>query len=61
MYIHVRVHDAVFTGHLEQGIVGWDEDQAGLHLAFLMSSHIGTVVNVLEAGNMGMPQLSLLH
>jgi hypothetical protein len=41
--------------------VGWDEDQVGLHLDFLMSSHIGTVVNVLQAGNMGMPQLSLLH
>jgi len=35
----------------------------GLHLKFSTFSHIGTVVNALEAGNVGMPQLtiSLLH
>lgn len=37
------------------------QDQTGLHLGLSMSSHIGIVVNALEAGNVGMPQLSLLH
>jgi len=32
-----------------------------LHLELSTSSHIGIVVNALEAGNVGMPQLSLLH
>lgn len=60
MYIHMCTYDAVITGHLGQGMRESD-GMAGLHLEFLMSSHIGTDVNALEAGNMGMPQLSLLH
>jgi len=39
--------------------IGWDRTE--LHLELSTSSHTGIVVNALEAGNVGMPQLSLLH
>lgn len=47
--------------NLEQGTGRSVRIRTGLHLALSTSSDIGIAVNALEAGNVGMPQLSLLH